>query len=82
MQNHRTGTVTPTVTVDRLDPGDILTPDELAERLKVAKSWVFEKTRRRALVRDPDALPCIRMGKYLRFHWPDVCQWLARKRDL
>ena len=57
-----------------LEPSDLLTPDELAARLKVRKSWVFEKTRRRA--RDP--LPCIRIGRYLRFNWPDVAEWLSR----
>lgn len=38
-----------------LDPNDLLTPGELATRLKVRKSWVFEKTRRRA----QDPLPTI-----------------------
>jgi excisionase family DNA binding protein len=55
-----------------LDPNDLLTPDELAARLKVHKSWVFEKTRRRC----SDPLPCIRVGRYLRFNWPDVVEWL------
>ena len=57
-----------------LDPSNLLTPDELAARLKVRKSWVFEKTRRRA----QDPLPCIRVGRYLRFNWPDVESWLQK----
>jgi hypothetical protein len=61
----------------RLDPGDILTPEQLAERLQVSKSWVFEQTRQRAKVRNERPLPCIRLGKYLRFSWPQVCQWMA-----
>ena len=61
-----------------ISPGDILTPQELAARLKVSTSWVFEQTRQRAKVRTKSPLPCIRMGKYLRFSWPQVCEWLTR----
>jgi hypothetical protein len=28
-----------------LDPKDILTPEELAKRLKVSPSWIYERTR-------------------------------------
>jgi hypothetical protein len=63
---------------DSLRPEDLLTPAELAERLKVSPSWVFEQTRQRAKVRSKSPLPCIRMGKYLRFSWPQVCEWLTR----
>ena len=62
----------------RLDPGDILTPEQLAERLQVSKSWVFEQTRNRAKVRNKNPLPCIRLGKYLRFSWVQVCEWMAQ----
>jgi hypothetical protein len=51
---------------------ELLTPEELAGRLKVPKSWVYEKTRGRS--RDP--LPVMRIGKYMRFHWPDIVVWL------
>lgn len=57
-----------------VDPRELLTPDELAALLKVQKSWIFERTRRRS--RDP--LPCVRVGRYPRFIWSDVSQWLAR----
>jgi hypothetical protein len=62
----------------RLDPGDILTPAELAARLKVSRSWVFEQTRLRAKVRNNVPLPCIRLGKYLRFSWVAVCEWMTQ----
>ena len=64
-----------------IDPTDLLTPDQLAERLQVAKSWVFEQTRHRAKVRNKNPLPCIRLGKYLRFSWPQVCQWMAENNS-
>ena len=61
------------------DPSDLLTPEELAARLKVKKSWVLEQTRRRGRVR-PNPLPCIFLNKYPRFSWREVCQWLASKK--
>jgi hypothetical protein len=66
-----------TIQPARFDPEDILTPEQLAERLQVSKSWVFEQTRNRAKVRNKKPLPCIRLGKYLRFSWIQVCEWLA-----
>jgi hypothetical protein len=64
-----------------LDPLDILTPEELAARLKVPKSWVFEQTRARSATRNKNPLPCHRMGKYLRFYWPEVSQWLIENKN-
>jgi hypothetical protein len=64
-----------------MDPADLLTPEELAARLKVSKSWVFEQTRQRAKVRNKTPLPCIRLGKYCRFSWVAVCQWMAEKNS-
>jgi hypothetical protein len=64
--------------ISEVSPADILTPEELAKRLKVPKSWVFEKTRTRVSSTAP--LPVFRIGRYLRFHWPDVCAWLEATR--
>jgi len=64
-----------------LDASHILTPEELAERLKVPVTWVYENTRSRAKVRNADPLPAIRMGKYLRFYWPEVEKWLERRQE-
>jgi len=64
-----------------LNPSDLLTPEELATRLKVSKSWVFEQTRNRAKVRSARPLPCIRMGKYIRFSWPAVSEWLQTSEN-
>jgi excisionase family DNA binding protein len=57
----------------------LLTPAQLAERLAVPVSWIREKTRKRARVRDEDALPVVRLGKYVRFRWSDVEAWLERQ---
>jgi len=55
-----------------VNPQDILTPAELAKRLKVPKSWVYEKLR----PRQTNPLPAFRIGHYLRFDWAAVSAWL------
>jgi predicted DNA-binding transcriptional regulator AlpA len=57
---------------------EILTLSQLAERLQVPKSWVYEKTRNRGQFGKPP-MPVLRCGKYLRFIWPEVEQWLRRQ---
>jgi hypothetical protein len=69
------GTCTPTDTVV-IHPTDILTPAELAQRLKVRPTWVYEHIRNR----DENPLPVIRVGKYLRFSWVNVCAWLQSRQ--
>jgi hypothetical protein len=59
-----------------MNPAEILTPDELAARLKVPKSWIYDQTRHRAQVRNSASLPHRRMGRYLRFIWSEVVEWL------
>ena len=54
---------------------DLLTTDELAEVLKVPKSWVYEKTRDKG----NDSIPRVRVGKYVRFNIHDVLEWLKRQ---
>jgi hypothetical protein len=65
--------------IDPTPTGVLLTPAELAARLSVPQTWVREKTRERARQRDRDPLPVVRLGKYVRFSWPAVEEWLARQ---
>ena len=58
-----------------LEPQDILTPAELAKRLKVSVNWIYEKSRSRGQF-NGTPLPCLRVGRYLRFAWPDVVAWM------
>ncbi len=58
-----------------IDPSQILTLKEVAERLKVSERWVYKKTRRRS----QNPLPCIRIGRYLRFDWASVSAWLRQQ---
>jgi hypothetical protein len=59
---------------------ELLTPVELAERLKVPPSWVRERTRSRDL-QGADAIPHLRLGRYIRFQWgsPELEAWLRRR---
>src|SRR6266567_1615091 len=59
------------------DHNDLLTPEELAVRLKVQPTWVYEKTR----ARSRDRLPAIKLGRYLRFCWPEIVTWLDNHRQ-
>jgi excisionase family DNA binding protein len=57
-----------------IDPSQILTLAELAQRLKVSERWVYEKSRRRC----QNPLPAVRIGRYLRFDWTSVSAWLRQ----
>ena len=50
---------------------------ELARRWKVKPSWLYGKTRERG----PDAIPRIRIGKYIRFLPHQADAWLIRQQN-
>jgi excisionase family DNA binding protein len=61
---------------------EILTIHELAERLKVKRSTIYELTRHRGRVRsETRPLPCIKVGRQLRFNWRLVCRWLTELEE-
>ncbi len=64
------------ITPGFISPSDILTVQELASRLKVKPTWVYEKMRGRGA----NPLPVFKIGRYLRFSWADVCAWLQSTR--
>lgn len=57
---------------------ELLTVDEVAALLKVSKSWVYEHTRSRGVPRG-ERLPCIKLGKYVRFEPAAVRAYLASR---
>jgi len=67
--NRKASTFGPT---SRQDAMEILTPEEVAKRLKVKVSWVYEK--RRPRTKNP--IPCLPLGRYIRFDWNAVLRWL------
>lgn len=64
-------------TGSNLTPDNILTPDQLAALLKVSRKWVFEKTRKRC----PQPIPCLRIGRFLRFRLRDIEAWLETTKE-
>ena len=52
----------------------LLTADEVAELLAVPVSWVRESTR-------SGAMPCVRLGRYVRFELAAVEGWLESCRQ-
>lgn len=56
---------------------DFLTIDELAEKLRVHKSWLYSKTRETG----QEAIPRVKVGKYIRFIEADVMDWLKRQNE-
>ncbi len=55
----------------------LLTVGEVAELLRVPRSWVYERTRKRGLER----LPHLKLGKYLRFEEGAVREFLEQQRE-
>ena len=47
---------------------------EMAEKLAVPVSWLYERTRN-------NKIPCIRVGKYLRFRETEVWEWLKKQNE-
>jgi excisionase family DNA binding protein len=58
---------------------NLLTVDELALRLKVPRSWVYGRTRLRG--NDKNPIPCLQVGRHLRFDESAVMDWLRGKQD-
>ena len=50
----------------------LLDAQGVAERLAVPKSWVLEQARN-------DAIPHLRLGRYVRFSWPAIERWLEEE---
>lgn len=55
---------------------ELLTIDEMADRLRVQKSWLYQFTR----LKSDEAVPHLKVGKYLRFREEDVMRWLQERQ--
>ena len=56
---------------------NFLTVAELAESLKVPKSWVYSRSRETG----PGVMPRVKVGKYVRFELDKVMNWLRAQDD-
>jgi len=54
------------------DARELLTPEELANKLKVPISWVYEQSRQ-------GNIPTHRLGRYIRFDLRDVIESQQKK---
>ena len=68
---------TPVTDTERRVPAfqDILTPKELAARLKVSVGWIKEKRRPRC----KNPIPALPIGGELRFDWQTIQKWLGEQ---
>ncbi len=70
---NRKAVVQPVVSIQSSEP--ILTIEQVAERLQLKPSTIYELTRRR----NSRPLPVLRAGKFLRFRWSEIETWLTRQ---
>lgn len=54
---------------------------ELAVRLQVPESWIRNRTRARTP--HSERIPCVRLGRYVRFEWRsrELQNWLEKRRE-
>jgi hypothetical protein len=62
-------------------PVELIESAELAARWRVPESWVRNRTRARTP--REERIPCLRLGRYVRFEWgsPKLQEWLEKKRQ-
>jgi hypothetical protein len=62
-------------------PVELITSEELAARWQVPESWVRNRTRARTS--REERIPCVRLGRYVRFEWGSLKleEWLEKKRQ-
>jgi hypothetical protein len=60
---------------------ELIDSGELAARWRVPESWIRNRTRSRTP--KEERIPCLRLGRYVRFEWgsPRLAEWLARKQQ-
>ena len=59
-----------------MEHNDLLTINEMAEKLKVPKSWLYSRTRESG----PGTIPMLKVGKYIRFRLNEVMAWIEKKQ--
>jgi hypothetical protein len=59
---------------------EVIDATELAKRWRVPVSWIQNRTRARTPI--DQRIPCVRLGRYVRFEWgsPELSEWFAAQR--
>ena len=57
---------------------ELLTILEISARLKMKPSFFYAPVRRKG----PDAIPSLKVGKYLRYRLHDVMAWIERQQTV
>jgi excisionase family DNA binding protein len=55
---------------------ELLDIDQLAQRLQVPKSTIYELCRHRSRIKGTQ-LPAFKIGRRLKFRWSAVCEWIT-----
>lgn len=56
-----------------MNSNELITATELAKRLNVPVSWIYRRTRL-----GQEAIPHVRIGKYVRFDWGEIMRFLKK----
>lgn len=57
-----------------MNSNELITVKELAKRLNVPVSWIYRRTRL-----GQEAIPHVKIGKYVRFSWDEVMRFLKNE---
>jgi predicted DNA-binding transcriptional regulator AlpA len=59
------------------DKGEVFTPEELAAKYKLpgGRAWVYEQARKKG----PDAMPRLKIGKYVRIPRAEFEAWIRER---
>ncbi len=71
----------PLMSHNSVGAAELIDSAQLAARWQVPESWIRSHTRNRTP--KEDRIPCIRLGRYVRFRWgsAELEKWLANRRD-
>ncbi len=58
-------------------PASLLTVEELHVALKVPKSWIYDRTRRKE-----NPIPHFKVGRYPRFDLTEIKAWLKDQKEI
>ena len=60
----------------KMQAEELITVQDLAKRLNVPVSWIYQRTRR-----GQHSIPHMKLGKYVRFSWQQVVEFLQENNQ-